>query len=266
MLKGEYILSELIRFLFQNGLSNAIYDLIGSIGIITAVVFCAWYGRNAGIGIAKAAMTVTVVLAITFISTHIIILDAISFLDEHTSIPAVYITSLIRTFLLIPMLGLLMSKILKISWYAICDMLAFCPLLVAGIGCIGCLFAGCCRGYPWEYGIYNPKIDALAFPLPLLHSAIFFLIFAYLLLRATKNQYRVDGLSYPIMLILFGSSRFLTELLCDNRKIFWGISVIAIHALKDCLVGIVVYIMVKRRQKTAVNSQPTELLHYVKSI
>ena len=68
--------------------------------------------------------------------------------------------------------------------------------------------------------------------------------------RAKKRNYVPDGLEYPVMLVLFGSTRFLFEFLRDNEKMFWGISNLAIHALFMFVVGIIWIIVAKKKSET----------------
>ena len=74
--------------------------------------------------------------------------------------------------------------------------------------------------------------------------AIVFLIFY----REKKKQFKPDGLSYPIMLMLFGYTRFLLEFARDNDKLFFGISELAMQAMFGALVGTVWYVMVKKER------------------
>ena len=55
----------------------------------------------------------------------------------------------------------------------------------------------------------------------------------------------VDGEAYPLMLILFGYSRFFLEFARDNEKLFLGISSLAIHAFIMGIVGTVWYFTLK---------------------
>ena len=64
-----------------------------------------------------------------------------------------------------------------------------------------------------------------------------------------KRNYEPDGLAYPMMLMLFGYSRFLLEFLRDNQKIAFGISTLALHALFMALVGTAVYVTIKEQPK-----------------
>ena len=125
-------------------------------------------------------------------------------------------------------------------------LLSFAPLLVHGMSHLGCIFYGCCSGYPCSWGVYNSFFKDYRFPTQPIEAVAALAIVVYLFFRAKKRNYVPDGLEYPIMLVLFGSSRFLFEFLRDNEKMFWGISNLAIHALFMFVVGIVWIIVYKK--------------------
>ena len=61
------------------------------------------------------------------------------------------------------------------------------------------------------------------------------------------GNFVADGLEFPIMLILFGSTRFVWEFFRDNSKLWLGCSNLAFHALFMFIVGLVAYIIIKMR-------------------
>ena len=225
------------------------YDLIGVFGIILAILISIWYGKKLGLKFHQILLTDVVILMASFFAIFVIILDFLFFLEERTSFPVIIMTSIVRTLLIMPAVGYLMSRILKIKWTTICDFLIVIPLVIGGVGCFGCIFTGCCRGYSSEWGIYNVRVEETVFPVQILNAFIMFSILVYLVIRAKRNNYVSDGLSYPIMLVLLCSTRFITEFFCDNAKLFFGLSMISLHCIKDIIVAIIAYLKVKRKQK-----------------
>lgn len=57
--------------------------------------------------------------------------------------------------------------------------------------------------------------------------------------------------SYPLMLILFGFTRFLCEFLRDNYKVFGNISNIALHAAFMFIVGVVWLLVLRKKASNA---------------
>ena len=141
------------------------------------------------------------------------------------------------------------SKVLKIDWDRGCDFVAPCVPLVQGVAHWGCLFVGCCHGYPCSWGVYNPLLEQNVFPSPALEALVALAIFAVVCIYEKKQDYKPNGLAYPLMLMLFGYSRFLLEFLRDNRKVMFGVSTLAIHALFMALVGTAVYVTIKEKNQ-----------------
>ena len=74
-------------------------------------------------------------------------------------------------------------------------------------------------------------------------------VFSLLIFNREKNkQFKPDGLSCPIMLMLFGYTRFLLEFARDKNKLFFGISELAMQAMFAAPVGTVWCVMVKKER------------------
>lgn len=149
-----------------------------------------------------------------------------------------------------PLFVLPFVPLLKIKWRDACYIIAHFMPLQQGIAMMGCMFMGCCRGYPTSIGLYSIRWDYFYFPIQQIISIIDLVIFALLIIRAKKNNYVPDAFQYPIMLIMVGVTRFICEFFRDNTKIFINIfSAHSFHALFMALVGIVAIIVIKYRQK-----------------
>ena len=130
-----------------------------------------------------------------------------------------------------------------------CDFIAPCVCISFGVSHIGCIFAGCCQGYPCSFGIYYPFEQITLFPVQLFEAATALLIVAFLVYRAQKKNFVSDGLSFPLMLLCYGSTRFLWEFARDNEKILWGCSSLSFHALFMAVIGLSIIIYVKYIKK-----------------
>lgn len=157
------------------------------------------------------------------------------------------------------------AKMLKINYLKALDYVSPCLCINHGIAHIGCIFAGCCHGYQCDWGLFSNHAGFNTFPTQPIESLVAFIIAILIALREKKKGYGkgVDGLSFPIMLMLFGYSRFLLEFLRDNEKLFYitksvtwagkpvfGISQLAIHALINAAVGTVAYFIIKKKYST----------------
>lgn len=89
------------------------------------------------------------------------------------------------------------------------------------------------------------------------------LIFLILWIVAKRNHYKTKGYLYYIMLILYGSQRFLLEFLRDNNKVIvfydlknadgaFGISNLAIWAAAMFIEGVIIlYLTIRHDKKRA---------------
>lgn len=145
------------------------------------------------------------------------------------------------------------SKLLRLDYRKCLDFVAPCLCINHGIAHIGCIFAGCCHGYSCDWGLYNNSLGVRCFPNQPIEAAVALGIAFYIWYREKKKGYGagIDGLSFPIMLMLFGYSRFFLEFLRDNNKLIFGISLLAIHALVNAIIGTVVYVYVKKGRNKA---------------
>ena len=142
----------------------------------------------------------------------------------------------------------LLAKLFRLSWRAVSELYAFGILAFHIPGRSGCIFTGCCYGYPCEWGIYSLLAEEYVFPVVLLESLMTLAIWVFLFIRTGKNDYAPDGKTMPWMLLLYGIGRFCTEFLRDNEKIWLGCSDISFHALFMAVIGLILLICVSHKQ------------------
>lgn len=146
--------------------------------------------------------------------------------------------NIVRTFIWVPFIGLLFAKLFKIDYHKAIEFIAPIPCIIHGIAHFGCIFVGCCCGFPWEHGIWNPAHGDYRFPNQPIEALVAVAIAAITIIRAKSFGYSGKSKAYALMLILFGSTRFVLEFFRDNEKLFWGISSLAIHAFVMFIAGL----------------------------
>ena len=149
------------------------------------------------------------------------------------------------TFLPIPIF--LLSWLLKNRFGTVADFIA--PLLAVfhGVTHLGCIFPGCCHGYPSDWGIFSNEAGTVCFPNQPLEAVSSILIGVSLFVLAVRGIQ--TGRLYAWYLLSFGLTRFLWEFLRDNKKIWNGISELAIHAIIAMIVGIVFLAVITMNKK-----------------
>ena len=124
--------------------------------------------------------------------------------------------------------GFVGARIAKQKLFSYCDAVVPCVPLGHAFGRLGCFFAGCCYGMPYDgpFCVSFPHIgvDYNVFPVQLLEVFINLVICAYLLFYTRKERKRFHVLYH--YLALYAVSRFCLELLRGDgiRGIAAGIS------------------------------------------
>lgn len=146
--------------------------------------------------------------------------------------------NIVRTFIWVPFIGLPFAKLYKIDYHKAIEFLAPIPCIIHGVAHFGCVFEGCCYGYPSNPGIWNPALQEYRFPIQFIEAGVAIVIVGIIIWRLHRFGYDGTSKSYAFMLILFGSTRFILEFFRDNEKVFLGISNLALHALLMLFVGL----------------------------
>lgn len=237
-------MNEFIRTIYDMDLGKTFYNIFFVLGFVSVMVGLIWFGRKLKFPVWKMAVTVSIVYPLVVLWMLIMFWMESGFQDFGGN-------NIVRIFIYVPLIGLPVAKLLKMDQKKTLSFLSFAPLLVHGVSHFGCIFFGCCSGYPCSFGIYNPFYKEIRFPIQPIEAVTAVAIVVYLFIRARRKNYEPDGYEYPIMLVIFGSTRFLFEFLRYNEKMFWGISNLAIHALFMFVVGIIWIVIAKKKRKAA---------------
>lgn len=248
-------MNAIIRAIADMGLGKTLYDVFFALGFVSVMSGLIWFGRKLELPLKKIVITVLIVYPVVVLWMFVMFWIESGFTAWGGN-------NIVRVFVYVPLVGLPVAKLLKVEKKKMLSLLSFGPLLVHGISHFGCIFFGCCAGYPCSFGIYNPFHKDFRFPTQPIEALGAVAIVAYLFHRAKKRNYVSDGMEYPIMLVLFGSSRFLFEFLRDNEKIWAGCSNLAFHALFMFIVGVAWIVLAKKKGKSQMEelSQENEAL------
>lgn len=126
--------------------------------------------------------------------------------------------------------------------------------LMYSIGKLGCFIAGCCYGIEYNgpfsviynYSLSAPK-NAPLFPIQLVESIFFIIIFIYMIRKHIKNEF--DDKTLGISFILCGLSKFLLDFLRMSHKNII-ISLNQYISLFFIIIGIIILIHNKRKSFT----------------
>lgn len=236
-------MNEFIRTIYEAGYGKVLYDVFFALGFVSVMVGLLWFGRKLQFPIWKIAVTVLIVYPLVVLWMLIMFWMESGFKDFGGN-------NIVRIFIYVPLIGLPVAKLLKMDTNKTLSLLSFAPLLVHGVSHFGCIFFGCCSGFPCSFGIYNPHYKDIRFPIQPIEALTAVAIVVYLFIRTRRKNYEPDGYEYPIMLVLFGSTRFIYEFFrYYDQRLFWIISNLAIHALFMFVVGVVWIVVLKRKRK-----------------
>ena len=213
-----------------HGLNDLLYNIFFVAGGVALMIFCFANAKNYKVPLKKAIPFVVIVYTIAVAWMFFLFWAESGFQNFGGN-------NIVRIFVWVPLIAWPFCKLFKLDFKTMCDYLAPVVCVQHGVSHFGCIFGGCCYGYPWQYGVYNHELKYNTFPIQPIEALVAVAIVLFIWLREKKTGFKVTGGYYPLMLILFGYTRFLLEFARDNDKLFLGISNLAIHALIMGLVG-----------------------------
>lgn len=162
-----------------------------------------------------------------------------------------------------PLLVALVCLLFRIDFLAQYDLITPAYPLALIIVKISCYVTGCCRGFAWEHGIYNPISNLTEFPAQLLESAMALVLFVFLQCCKGKLQ---KGTTFPVYLMVYSGTRFFTEYTRCEPRIFCGLKMYQLLCIAGVIVGAAEYLLVckynayiqKKEEKKLQNNQEND--------
>ena len=224
-------LKMMVCWIHENGLADTIYLVLQFSALTLCLIMAARLGTKFGFGFMQAFVAVTIEVGMVYGEMAVLceILD--SLVPAHIPIMNSYYNNVGRTFILVPLSGLLVSWVMKADMKKIMAIYSFAQPIIWGLASLPCLLAGCCRGYPWKWGVYNYEEQTFLFPTQLVNAVLLSMLAGFTVYRAKKMKYQPDGYEYPLALIVIGLIRFSTEFIMDSPKIVWGWSSLSFDSL-----------------------------------
>ncbi len=233
------LISNLIATVDEAGLRSNAYSTINSVVYYFSIIFGIVHGIKLRI---KPLHVIIAVTAERLLAGYIA--SAILFVED--GFVSTGRANAVVAFPFIPVIGFIAAKILKAPYQKIWDAVMVSPIVMFIGARIACTITGCCRGYQCDWGIYNAITNETHFPIQLLEAFVSVLILAYVFYREKKNSFIPDGMNVPIILIMYGVSRFLLEFLHDNEKIVLGIASTQFHCLIMIAAGLIALAMLRK--------------------
>jgi len=235
-------INNLLNNIYIQGWSNTLYNSTGLIGFVVQFCVLLYCRKKYNIRFMKIAA----VFLVTFAS-YFLLNPGVAWAISGFKVwgPA----NFVRIYVYLPLVIWGMSKLVKEKTSLVLDCMAITIPMYHAMVRIGCIFTGCCYGYPCSWGIWNPRFGYSVYPIQLMETMVLILIVLLLIRYAQKRNWQTKGRVYPIMLMHVGVARFILEFFWDNEKLFWGISELALSALFAAIVGAVWYFILIRKEK-----------------
>lgn len=155
--------------------------------------------------------------------------------------------------------GFIVIKVRKLSVGQYGDIFAVALPLFHAFGRVGCFFAGCCYGVPWEHGVSgrvmgSGNVETITrFPVQLCEAGILLVLATVLCLLFLKKKF--NGELMVVYLASYGVIRFILEFLRGDeiRGRFLALSTSQWISVLT-LVGVAVYVVFKlinKKKKTS---------------
>lgn len=224
------MINDLLRFCYEKGWSDAIYDSNLIITLAAHVIFLLLYRKKYNISLRQSIVAIVLIYPIAYV-----LMLTLAWIESGFQYWGAI--NYVRICVYIPLIAFGVAKLVRLPFGRIVDYLAPSMALQKALGHLVCPFVGCCHGYACSWGIWNPIKDVRVFPNQWLESFVAFAIVWYLLRLAKKEKYTGRGKVYITFLLIYGSTRFLLEFLRDNDKLLLGVSNLALHALFMVFVG-----------------------------
>ncbi len=86
---------------------------------------------------------------------------------------------------------------------------------------IACFCWGCCNGVACEHGMMNVKTGRVEFPVQLVEAACAIVMQVILMVLFKKGKQK-KGVLYPLFMLMYSGSRFISEFWRDDYQPVWG--------------------------------------------
>lgn len=227
-----------------------IYNIFAALAAGLSVLVLLHEFRKLGIPVVHGIMLPAVLLLVSRIGAQLLFnLEHLEWRDYFTNFFSITRggLSLWGGFYLCILVIILYAIIFRIPVLLFLDAIAPAVALALGIGRLGCLFAGCCRGFPLPPSLTLPDIIPKPdlFPTPIIAS-LGSLLLAFFLYRI-PFEHENRGKRVALLFIIYGFIRFFTGFLRTNPSIAAGLKMMQLLAIPSIVIGIV--LLLRNRHK-----------------
>ena len=232
-------INDFLRAQANTEVARANYGLLGTIGqavMVLAVVFYFIRMRSKIWDIVKGVLIGFIAFEFCIYAQHFLMWYRSGYaLDNYYQVANIAVS-----FTGLPLVAWLCAKTFNTSVGFAGDITALALLGFHTFGRSGCMFTGCCYGFPCDWGLYSRQTGANQFPVCWVESLFSLAILIFVLVRICRKGYTPDGKNLPYFLLLYGICRFFSEFTRDYNRdhwLFWRFSDVHVHMLLMAAVG-----------------------------
>jgi len=242
-----------------------VYEITQIIALLIATLFTAFWAKNYGIGKLKAIAIIAISQFVSFMLVFFLTWVENGFKNFGAQ-------NIVRGFPFLILVFWIESKLFDMDFLKLCDFQIVHTPLAYCLARYGCIVENCCSGFYYykpdsiEYKIAHTLTGSYQMPVQAFEAITSLIIFVIIVVYCVKTRFKATGYAFVLFHILYGGTRFLWEFLRDNNKIikfarmdgaltvereaaYWGISNLAIWSLAIFVVGVVMFICLRRYHK-----------------
>ena len=237
----------MIQSIHEAGFSPLIYDVSFFVSLLIATIAAFFFAKRLKIKRGTAVLCVPFVWLFSYLCVCLVMYAETDFSIFDCGYN-------IKCFVFIPVAIWVFSRVFKLPFTFTSDLIAPLFCIQHGIANIGCIFYGCCYGYPSEGGIYSPLTRDLRFPVQVVEMLFSFFVATVIFIVIRKKLYNTGGVALFLSLAIFAVGRFFIEFMKDsNGHILGFLHPLQLHMLfllTVCLISLA-YIYALNKEKEA---------------
>lgn len=237
---------------------NSVYLFLETMAIVVYIIILTFYGKKFNFSIKKSLMYALTISAFNLLLILMIPTITNGFVytgQKHA----------VRSFFLIPITTLLVSKIFKEDYRKLLDFQAVPMMIWYGVSRFSCVYCGCCGTFLYHEGSMIGEIAHTLTGTYYLPNQVFEMISAWIIAIFIiwcdkKKKFTNYGYPMSLVMIIYGVQRFFWEFLRGNEKIYiiarmpssygyLGISTLALYALAMTVSGLILFYVLKNQDK-----------------
>ncbi len=232
---------EILIYLQGKGMTEYVYFAFHLLSFFVAVPFFIRLGKKMQINPLRAFVSLLIICII-----FLVLINLIGWVEASLGFGNFGRKNAVTIYIWLPLICFAVSKLTKVEQAQLCTLMAPTMPLIQAASRPGCLVAGCCKGFPWQWGIYNIHTKDLRFPMPIVEMLWMLGVVVLVVYLLKRQKYKPVNWLFPLMLVVFGGIQFVSEFFIDNAKIWGSWSLRSFHEMSMVIVGVIWFMKISK--------------------